>query len=346
MSEIDIEKLLQPVEEETPGGEDLEYDADFMSLEQDIEGSAELQMGDAIIEAEEPNWKDIQQRAENLLARTHDLRLLIFLIRAGIRNDGFHALANGLTVLQGWIETFWDSLFPALDPDDDNDPTERINILMALCDFEIMLKPVSCIPVVESRALGRFSLLDIRRSEDTDSEEDEERVAPATIAAAFKDAELDALQRNADALKTCAEKIDQIENQVTERVGVENAASFAPFRDLIKEIQDILTEQISERGGGDATDGAQAETSHGVTGEEGQKLRGEIRTSQDVIHAIEKICDYYRKNEPSSPVPILLERAKRLVNMDFLSIVKDLASEGVSQVETFIGAPEDDDDDY
>jgi type VI secretion system protein ImpA len=104
-----------------------------------------------------------------------------------------------------------------------------------------------------------------------------------------------------------------------------------------------LAAQISEKGGlgGQSSEN---EPDGGSSSETGQALHGDIRNSQDVIIAIEKICDYYKKNEPSSPVPILLERAQRLVNMDFMSIVRDLASEGVSQVETFIGEQEEDDD--
>ncbi|MCF6236921.1 MAG: hypothetical protein L3J70_11220 [Gammaproteobacteria bacterium] len=42
----------------------------------------------------------------------------------------------------------------------------------------------------------------------------------------------------------------------------------------------------------------------------------------------------------SSPVPLLLQRTKRLVSMDFMEIVKDLASDGVQQVEKVMGVDE------
>ena len=54
---------------------------------------------------------------------------------------------------------------------------------------------------------------------------------------------------------------------------------------------------------------------------------------------IERICAYYTRVEPSSPVPLLLRRAKRLVTMDFLEIVRDLADQGLPQVGNVAGIP-------
>lgn len=342
MSVIDLENLLQAVSEDLPCGEDLEYDAEFMALEQEIEGSAEQQMGDAVIEAEEPNWKDIQQRSAALLARTRDLRLLLLQIRAAIRLDGFEALADGLNLIDSWVEQFWEHLYPLLDPDDDSDPTERVNILMTFCDFDAMLQPVTQIPLVDSKVLGKFNLQQIRASESDDPPED----APdtATINAAFTDAELNALLEVHTHLQRCSDSLHHLEENVTDLVGITNAPNFSPLNELINEIQTILTDQISLKGGFEAESETDSEADGTEQVDSGKALQGDIRNSQDVIRAIEKICDYYKKNEPSSPVPILLERAKRLVNMDFLSIVKDLASEGVSQVENFVGYQEEEDE--
>ena len=49
---------------------------------------------------------------------------------------------------------------------------------------------------------------------------------------------------------------------------------------------------------------------------------------------------YYKSHEPSSPIPLLLERAKRLVNADFLTIMQDMAPQGIDNVH-LIGGIED-----
>ena len=64
---------------------------------------------------------------------------------------------------------------------------------------------------------------------------------------------------------------------------------------------------------------------------------GEIATREDVVRVLDKMCDWYARAEPSSPVPLLLRRAKKLVHMEFMDIIRDLASDGVSQVERIRG---------
>jgi type VI secretion system protein ImpA len=66
-------------------------------------------------------------------------------------------------------------------------------------------------------------------------------------------------------------------------------------------------------------------------------MSGQILSRADVIRAIDGICDYYQRIEPSSPVPMLLLRAKRLVDKDFMSIIRDLTPSGISEAEVLGG---------
>ncbi|MEM9047061.1 MAG: hypothetical protein AAGC81_20475, partial [Pseudomonadota bacterium] len=64
---------------------------------------------------------------------------------------------------------------------------------------------------------------------------------------------------------------------------------------------------------------------------------GTIAGRKDVLTALDRICDYYAKNEPSSPVPLILKRAHRLVMADFEAILQDLAPGGLDQLRTVAG---------
>jgi len=46
---------------------------------------------------------------------------------------------------------------------------------------------------------------------------------------------------------------------------------------------------------------------------------------------------YYERAEPSSPIPLLIRRSKRLVSASFMDIVRDIASDGLTQVENLRG---------
>ncbi len=341
MSSIDIEKLLSPLSEENPSGEDLEYDPAFMEIETELEGKAEQQMGDSVIEAEEPDWKKVFTDSVRRLERTHDLRVLIFMIRAGIQNEGFSAFSDGLTVLSGWIENQWESVYPQLDPDDDNDPTERVNVIMTLCDFDVILKPLVSLPVVDSNALGKFSLKNIR-----DANEGSDEPNLVTIEAAFTDSELDQLQNKSEHINNCIGMLEKIENNVTKEVGVANAPNLIEVSKILKETLSVLSENIVIKGGesvaGDlSADNGDESSINALVKQAGV---GSINSSQDVTKALEKIISYYMKNEPSSPVPMLLERAKGLVNMDFMSIIKNIASDSEAQVKNIRGPVEGEDE--
>ena len=115
-----------------------------------------------------------------MLERTRDLRVAVYLTRALLNTDGLPGFADGLALLEGLLERYWDQVYPQLDPDDDNDPTLRINTIVALCDPETTLYDLRGAPLVSSRALGRFSLRDVQIAAGllTPVTTDEERAPP------------------------------------------------------------------------------------------------------------------------------------------------------------------------
>jgi type VI secretion system protein ImpA len=52
---------------------------------------------------------------------------------------------------------------------------------------------------------------------------------------------------------------------------------------------------------------------------------------------MDKISSFFERSEPSSPVPLLMQRAKRLVSMSFMDILADIAPDGVKQAKNIGG---------
>jgi type VI secretion system protein ImpA len=44
---------------------------------------------------------------------------------------------------------------------------------------------------------------------------------------------------------------------------------------------------------------------------------GAINSRADAIRALDAVAEYFRRHEPSSPIPLFVDRAKRLVAKDF-----------------------------
>lgn len=339
MSIIDVEQLLQQISDEAPSGEDLEYDPAYGEMARAAEGRAAQQMGDAVVEAEEPDWRSVRNTATELLSRSKDLRIGVLLTRALLNTDGVVGLSDGLEVTRRMLDQYWDNLHPQLDPDDDNDPIMRINTLVSLTDRDTMLADVRKTPLVSSRGLGQFSLRDIEIATGAVQVPEGAEGLPSIegIDAAFMDVDLDELKVTADAIGAAIGNVEAIESFVTEKVGVGQAADLSALPSVLKSAQHVMAERLSRRGVGVETsdeEGAEAgPTAEGAP----QPIAGEIRSREDVVRVLDKACEYFERHEPSSPIPLLLRRAKRLVSKDFMEILRDLAPDGVEQAEKIGG---------
>jgi type VI secretion system protein ImpA len=69
----------------------------------------------------------------------------------------------------------------------------------------------------------------------------------------------------------------------------------------------------------------------------GPSVQGGIHSKEDVSRALDQIAEYFERHEPSSPVPLLVRRARRLVGMSFVDIIRDLSPDAISQVNVVSG---------
>ena len=59
--------------------------------------------------------------------------------------------------------------------------------------------------------------------------------------------------------------------------------------------------------------------------------------------ALDAVANFFRTHEPSSPIPLLIERAKRLVGKDFLQVLAELAPEALAPAKAASGVRDSDD---
>ena len=338
MAVIDIEKLLKEVSADKPCGENLKHDVSFMELATAAKGKPEQVMGDSTIAAQDPDWKLVQKLSENLFSKTKDLRVAIFLITALLHNKGIPGFSAGLSLLHKLLDQYWDTVHPELDAEDNNDPTLRMNSLEVLNDPVVIIGILRKMPLVSMPRVGQFSLRDIEiASGKISPPADPSYVAsnPALIEGVFRDCDVNELQAMYDAVEASLNTTDSINSLLKEKVGVQNSTDLDGLLKELKNIHVLLKSQLALRG---AIEVDSNEEEGGKTGSVSQvSLAGEVNTRNDVIRLLDKICDYYQRNEPSSPVPMLLMRAKRLVNMNFMEIMEDLVSDAVKQAEKIVG---------
>ncbi|AJK48396.1 type VI secretion system protein TssA [Burkholderia plantarii] len=342
--------LLAPIDDTAPTGPNLEYDAAFTELERLAMPTPERAMGDSLKAAQEPDWDKVAAAAEALFARTKDLRVAIYLTAAYTRRLGLAGWAAGLGLARGLLERYWDEVHPRLDADDDNDPTARANALMPLGDPQSVLGYFRLVPFVQSPRLGRFSLRDLRVATGAiQAAPSADGAPPPTLVdldACCIDCAEPQLPDAAAQLAEAQTHAQALAALLRERLGTSSpdfVHLLADLAELRKFVDAQVARRFPERAAATAADddagaGPQAAAAADAAP---QPAPGRIAGHDDVIRRLDEICDYYQRVEPSSPLPILLKRARRLVGKSFMEVLKDIAPGGLSELQTLSGPDAD-----
>jgi type VI secretion system protein ImpA len=304
--QLDPDALLQPLSEEAPCGPDLRGHADFEVL---LQAVAEVDRTGA---SERMDWASEQARILHLAGTGRDLRVWVWLCRSLLASDGLSGLACGLELIATGLERFWDTL-PPFDAEE-TDPRERfMGRLGALAGLG-----------ASSYQLNADELL--RRRSTLHLAEELDRLAGAVP----PNEETAALASRAEAT------LARIARLFEERFGAAHdpqlgftllAGKLAPLRSV---------PAPAESGAAPATTPVPV----AVAGN-GAVTGGPLTSREDVVRSLNLVLDYYAKNEPSSPVPLLVARARKFVTLSFLEAIRELAPAGLKELQLAAGLAED-----
>lgn len=322
---------------QSPCGEDLEYDSEFLALVQASQDSPEQQYGETIIPAEEPDWHEVERLAENLLSRTKDLRVCILLTRACTNNYGLAGLAAGLHTIHALLERYWDEVHPRLVLDDDPDPFIRINAIAALADRTGLVQDVRQAVLIKSSV----GLIFVKNAEAALSSHQsyESEFSREQLIAMYLDAQT-AGQQSFSAIAEAEDAVNRIAKLCEERFGAQHAPDISLLSKLLfLLVKNLVLQEISDKSVSSETAieamsvdtetiNLPTQAAHGVHG---------LRSREDAIQMLETVCRYIEKNEPTNPAPLLIKRAQRLMSLNFIDIIKELAPDSVGQIEVITG---------
>lgn len=347
MNDEALQALLLPIDDASPTGSDLEYDADFMALERDAAPKAERAMGDEVKAAEEPDWERVKKLSEALLARSKDLRVAVYLSTAWLRTEGLGGWASGLALIRGLLENYWDGVHPQLDAEDDDDPTARVNAIVPIGDPLSALGYLRTTPFVQSMRLGRFSLRDLRIANGTlkvsSNENGEGLPTMSDIEACCMDCPEQDLHDALLAITRIFEHAKAIDTLFTDHIGTAGPELKALHTDSyeLKKFIEAQAALRSPQGDTPAEAGVSEGEAIGAGAAGVPASAGRIQSPEDVRRRLDELCDYYARAEPSSPIPLLLRRAQRLVGLNFVDLMQDLAPGGISELRVISGNSDD-----
>ena len=340
--------LLPEPSENPPAGPNLEHDLAFGEMERAAHGKPEGHYGSTVEPAVPPDWKEAAALAEALLGRTRDLRAMVVLATGRLHAEGLPAYAAVVSLIRHHLETMWEQVHPQLDPEDGNDPMERASIVSRLGHPGQVLRPLRDLPLA---SLGRGRPVTLRDiailNGSMAAEPGREKLTEAAIRAAFAKADpaaLTALRGAVDGLPGDIAAIGALFSDLP-------APAHSNLDELVKIVREIHKELVRHE--------ALAEAPGAEPGQDEQPAEADARSRapppgrgtsiqsiaainsrDDALHALELAAAYFRSNEPSSPLPLLIDRAKRLAPLPFLEILRDLAPDGLPQAQTIAGTTE------
>jgi type VI secretion system protein ImpA len=236
---------------------------------------------------------------------------------------------QGLLLLRGLLERYWEQVHPTLDSADGNDPTARLSALTVLIRGD-GLADLRSAGLTQARGSVTVRQLELAfgRADALPGESipTEEGVTPAVAAAQAQSPEL------AESMSGALEAVQAIAKLLEARLGAAQSLDLAP---LVTLLQSVAT--AGRRSQGEApTESVAANGVLGVASNAAASLGG-IQSREDAIRMLQRVSEWIERNEPSNPAPLLIQRAQRLMKKNFMDIIRDLVPEGLGQIEKLAG---------
>jgi type VI secretion system protein ImpA len=345
---LDFARLLAPVPGDKPAGADLRANAGPTSPYYQVKDgrnnarAAERRMEGGAEDPTPPDWKVVVASATKALTEsTKDLELAAYLIEALCRTNGFAGLRDGFKLARGFVEQFWDGIYPT--PDEEG-VTTRVAPLSGLNGDDAegtLVAPINRIPLTDSPNAGKLTyanyLQAVATEKTLDPKAKEKKIADGAmhmelIQKAVADTPAPFYRAAFDDLTAALAEFAALGAALDAKAGPAappTSAIRATLENVLAAINDVAKAKLAvtmTRPTEEKKDGAKAEP--GTNGKPKEDEGGEklpvIRNREDALNAILQLGEYFRRIEPHSPVPFALEQAVRWARMSLPDLIAEL----------------------
>ena len=330
----ELTKLNEPLSVTDPCGPSLDDSQTLAALE------AYRVFGRLKTAADEPNWPALRNECLDALTVSKDLRVLAYLTAATLRIEPLTAALQLFPLIATWLDRYWDAVHPRID----EDALARRNALMFFVDRLGVLDALRRATIVHDARLGAFSVRDFEiatgalRLTDPETEPASKDVIDSALAAA----DPSELRRLSDLAQAAAAALPRVEALMLEKGGSFDAVpQLEGLVQILQRMQQMLAPHASpaRQASGEEVAAGSVPAAGAGPGQSVQHV-GMIASRDDVQRALDAVVNYYRSSEPGSLVPMLVERAKRLVTLNFLDALAEVAPEALDPVKKAVGVRE------
>lgn len=334
---------------DNPAGENLEYDSLYLDLEnlastgQDTEGPSEETSA-----PKESKPAELQQACEKLWQRTRDFRVAVFYTIALTSRQGFAGMEQGLNLLCWLTDTMWEDAWPRLDPDDDLDPTERLNIFSTLSPENSVNDPIAFLNTVRSLRLCPPVSYSVHELLEARGILENKHNLDINLMGAELQGRCGAkLTEQTQCLSTCLDLLSHLEDSVNGKIQ-DGHLTLAKLKRELTLVRDFFSSlqpaaDSSAQAEGSSQDNAAAAQDQAAAAEAAAFVPAQsaapvfdlntytIKSRSEALTLIARCSDYFTRTEPTSPVPFLLQRALRMADMNFIDLLAEIDNSAVER---------------
>jgi type VI secretion system protein ImpA len=321
---IDVEALLVPISGDNPAGENLQYSGLHDEIREARRAEDALAQGDWQRELKAADWDLTLELAEKALrTQTKDLQVAAWLAEALVKKHGFLGLRDGLKVMRGLHERFWDNVYPAVEDGDLEGRANSVSWLdrqtaFALKEVALTKAPGMAYGYIQMEQSKEFELAPNADAEAINRVNAERakaaetgKITPEDFAKAKAASKRAFYEEIAGELGDCVQEFKALDRAIDERFGRETPG-LGELKKSLDQVKDFADKTLKEKraeepSAEDIGAGEGGEESAGVSG--APAAIGSIRSRQDALARLAHVADYFRRTEPHSPVSYLVQRA-------------------------------------
>jgi type VI secretion system protein ImpA len=349
---VDIEALLAPIPGENPAGANLQYAGLYDEVRKERRADEDFAQGEwRKSDTKSANWNQVVKlTTEAISTSTKDLQAGAWLTEALVKLHGFIGLRSGLQLMRGLHERFWDHVYPEADEDG---LEGRANSLAWLSTQ--LARSVKEVPITNAPGRSNYSYFQWIESQEFDIPENldaldadtQERVNELKQRAATEGKTTSEDWRKAKqgtrrafyeeihaTLNESWEELQALDREMDEKFGRETPGlgELSKSLDEVRtQVEKLVKEKRILEPDAPAFDASSEETGNGEQGN-GEpssfgSSSGPIKTRQDAFRRLAEVSEYFRRNEPHSPVSYLVERAVRWGRMPLEVWLEDVIKE-------------------
>jgi type VI secretion system protein ImpA len=353
---LDIDRLLEPITEDRPVGDDPRENYDPDSLYRMIRDARtkarEAERTVVYDEAEAgppPDWQPIVELGSRALSeQAKDLEVAAYLIEGLVRVHGYAGLRDGFRLARGLIERYWENVYPV--PDEDGvrtrvDPLARLNGE----DAEgLLVGPLSKVPITDNGSVGPFNPTQYRAAKATEAMDAEARgqrlaqpgmISLQTFEQAVRETSVEFVENLLDDLAQASEEFTALWSALESHC-TDAEPGYPPSSDLKRALAEceetirvVYRDRLPQEG--EAAEEGVEEGEAAAAAGGGRGVPGTITSREEAFKTLDLVAQFFRRTEPHSPLAYLLEQAVRWGRLSLPDLLNELIPDRSTREQLF-----------